>query len=222
MPFLDDLTSFANDYWSWLSSGASLYQLNRPAPTLPSGMVAPQSESYVDVVPIAEGVLHYVRGVGYVKESDLQKYDPRGFAAIAKQRQTEAANPTINPYWEKSRVQQPLRQLSPGPLVIGTPSQPQTGQAGAGGAGAGGGAAAGGGGVNYSPGTGNRVGNTATTSVPGQTAVTPNQWSGDYQQQARERSAKRMGRDISQAGITKVPNVKEDYSRRVRQNFRKY
>jgi len=77
-------------------------------------------------------------------------------------------------------------------------------------------------GVNYSPGTGNRVGNTATTSVPGQTAVTPNQWSGDYQQQARERSAKRMGRDISQAGITKVPNAKEELSRRTRQMFRKY
>ena len=207
------LADWANAYWNWLQGGASTYT------DVPAGEAA----------PMAENALHYVSGVGYMKEADLKQYDPRGFDAITKQRATEAKDPSVNPYWEKSptaahtdwtqntanRPAWMSNYQNMGQFMATHSGGPPPGMNPGRGAGAGAG-------VNYSPGTGNRVGNTATTSVPGQTAVTPNQWSGDYQQQARERSAKRMGRDISQAGVTKVPNAKEELSRRTRQMFRKY
>ena len=207
--YQSDLAEFAQSYWNWLQGGATTQEQ------------VPESK------PLASNALHYVGGVGYVNESDLQKYDPRGFAAIAKQRTTEAANPAINPYWESTPGYTQQKQnvgrrpswmpnYSSWQNFLGR-TQPPSNTGGGAGAGAGGGA-----GVNYSAGTGNRVGNVATTSTPGQTAVTPNQWSGDYEQQARERAAKKMGRDIAQVGVTKVPNMREQYSRRVRQNFRRY
>jgi len=212
------IEDFARNYWDWLQGGASTYT------DVPAS----------DLGPLAANALHYVGGVGYVKEADLEKYDPRGFAAIAKQRTAEATNPAINPYWESTPGGVPAstrwtQNVSRRPAWMQNYSsfnqfmggQTQSGRSA--GAGAGARASAGGGaGVNYSAGTGNRVGNVATTSTPGQTAVTPNQWSGDYEQQARERAAKKMGRDIAQVGVTKVPNMREQYSRRVRQNFRRY
>ena len=212
------IEDFARNYWDWLQGGASTYT------DVPAS----------DLGPLAANALHYVGGVGYVKEADLEKYDPRGFAAIAKQRTAEATNPAINPYWESTPGGVPAstrwtQNVSRRPAWMQNYSsfnqfmggQTQSGRSA--GAGAGARAGAGGGaGVNYSAGAGNRVGNVATTSTPGQTAVTPNQWSGDYEQQARERAAKRMGRDISQAGVTKVPNMREELSRRTRQRFRRY
>jgi len=59
---------------------------------------------------------------------------------------------------------------------------------------------------NNDYGTGNRVGNRASTAAAGQVARTP---AGVYYstKQARERAAKRAGRRISQSGVTSTPSL---------------
>ncbi|MDD5245584.1 MAG: hypothetical protein PHU49_16360 [Syntrophorhabdaceae bacterium] len=68
----------------------------------------------------------------------------------------------------------------------------------------------------------NRNGNYATTSKPGAVAVTPTGVPGGASAQARQTVAKRTGRSIAQAGVTKVPTARATYSQMVRQNLRRY
>lgn len=69
-------------------------------------------------------------------------------------------------------------------------------------------------------GGGNARGNFATLSEPGAVAVTP-PGLGGATTGARERVAKRVGRDISQSGITTIPNARESFSRENRGAFRR-
>lgn len=55
----------------------------------------------------------------------------------------------------------------------------------------------------------NRNGNAASTSAVGGTARTPDALSANsgVMQQARERAAKRIGRNVSQSGISSIPSL---------------
>jgi hypothetical protein len=223
------IETWAQQYWDWLRREALTNQAHTSAAT---------TDNY-DSGNISNNVLHYVMGQGYVAESDLRRADPEQFAAIQAARAKAVADTgTINPYYEAN----PYSVTTPGvahtdrvsnkqfaPNIAGQaplesrwgayrqtqkaqqyPTGPTNdGKQGYGGAGGGAGAA-------------NRNGNYATTSAPGQTAKTLSTAPQTMTQQARETAAKRTGRTLSQAGVTRVPNVREQYSRMVRQQFKKY
>ena len=69
------------------------------------------------------------------------------------------------------------------------------------------------------PGAANRNGNYAATATPGQVAKTPAGITGATQQRT-ESAAKRVGRNISQAGVTRLSNARQEYTRNYAQQFR--
>jgi hypothetical protein len=214
---------WAQQYWDWLSKGAQTK--HNYASTLQN----------VDTGNVSANVLHYVPGQGYVTEADLQSVDPAQYQAIQDERaaavkDTGAANAyyesnpgttgqgaysknLTNLGWARNMQgagamksylpKTPPPNLNPPPAGAGAPAG--TGNP-----------------VNNGVG-GNRNSNYATTAVPGATAVTPKWLSGSgASRQATERAAKRVGRDISQSGVTKVPNMRQAYSRLISGGQRKY
>jgi hypothetical protein len=232
-----DISTWARDYWNWLAGGAKTTDL------VPGNQVTTTTE----MGDYGKNALHYVTGVGYVAEKDLESYAPEEYQALQAQRAKEVADTaTVNPYYETNPVTTTtgsaahnvthtnlglarpmfgqaawpgsvLNPNVPHPAGMTRPetvaylaarphpynTDPSLGPVYRGGA--------------------NRNGNYAAPSVPGQTAKTPaNAMAGGGTSQARQRVAKSVGRSISQAGVTRVPNMSEEYSRRVRQNMRKY
>ncbi len=198
---------FAKQYWDWLRAGAQTQK------TVASTL---QTNEYGN---IANNVLHYVPGQGYMTEADLEYSDPNQYKAIqaARKKWTEDTG-TPNAYYESNPITtghgaytQQATNLGWARPIFGAgelysykpPAGPPPG-------------------INPAPTpptSTNRNGNYATTSQAGGTAKTVSTAPVSMSQQARETAAKRAGRSISQAGITKVPNMRETYSRMVRQRY---
>jgi hypothetical protein len=238
-----DIGQWAQQYWDWLSRSAPTRQL---VPGTPSTQVSTQEGN------IADNVLHYVPGTGYVSETDLQNVDPDQYAAIQAQRQAATADTgNVNPYYESNIVKSGTpgtpasmrnvlnSQFAPNivgqapltiqqPYVVPGPYYPGKGTAGGAGVSAqtapaaASAPAAGSGGTTDTVATGNRNGNYATTSTPGAVVVTPTAVPDAASDQMVQTIGKRVGRNLAQNGVTKIPNLREQYSRSVRQSFRRF
>jgi len=211
---------WVNKYWDWLRRGT---------PT-----VTKQASTLKNLTRgnYGTGDLTYVEGVGYVTRDELSTYRPE--AAESYQQAKTAAETTegIDPYYETftQTVGKPAREVwgkdqgvysrykgvkSYEEWLRGktwTPGQPTPPR--------------GGGGVRVSIKLGssagaNQAGNYAATAQPGAVSRSPaNTYYADPR--VRDTIAKRVGRDISQSGVSRIPNMREEYSRRYRQMYRRY
>lgn len=213
-----DAGQWVRSYWDYLRKGAETKKY------------VESTERDVERGHAGRNVLHYVEGVGYVTEQDLAGYRPDIYGYLERERSRAAEAPGIERYWESDVVREGTPaywERQKNPLIAGNVygrdqydrymasiwdrPNPQADAP-----------------VRYATGQGaatNRVGNIAATSAPGQVTKTP---AASYlarrnmSQQYRETVAKRVGRSIAQAGVTRVPNAREDYSRAYRQNFRRF
>lgn len=206
---------WVREYWDWLREGAK------------TRTWVASTEQDVEKGFASQNALHYVEGVGYTTEGDLAFYNPLRQQAMSSERKRAEETEGKERYWEsdimregtpaywkyhtnlglsrniykKPALDQYFKtvQGKPQPAANWPPTRTATGGAG----------------------LANRNGNFAATSVPGQVAKTPAGVQGGTMQH-RQTVAKRVGRDISQAGVTRLSNAREEFSRRYRQQFRKW
>jgi len=189
-----DLKNWVTNYWDWLRRGT------------PTSTQTPSTEKQVTMGGAGETDLTYVQGVGYVTRADLPNYRAELAARYEEEKRKAQESPEVRPYYEtyEATTGKPASWSAAvkHPVFAGKIlGQEKFG--------------------DWI--TANRAGNYASTRSPGQVSRTPyaslSSPGSAYAQRVRDRTAKKVGRGISGAGVSRIANSFESYSRKYRQIY---